>query len=98
MEVAVKNSHINRIKILTELADRECIVRIGKDGRLYSAFKGKTIDFIPVPRKKVVLKENKIFKKEEEVKKRFSIETQNSLKEIMQKQSASRKKVNLENN
>ncbi len=98
MEVAVKNTHINRIKIITELADRECVVRIGKDGRLYSAFKGKTIDFIPVPRKKVMLKENKIFKKEEKIKKGFNIETQNSLKEIMQKQSASRKRVNLENN
>lgn len=99
MEVAVKNSHINRIKILTELEDRECIVRIGKEGRLFTAFKGRTMDFMSVPRKNVLNREKKI-KKDEIVqkKKSFNIETQNTLKDIMLKQSASRKRVNLENN
>ena len=98
MELAVKNSRIHRIKMLAELEDRECIVRIGKEGKLYSAFKGRTLDFIPVPRQKMLIKENKIIKKNEiEMKKPFSIDTKNSLKDIMLKQSASRKKINYEN-
>lgn len=99
MEVAVKNSHITRIKILTELNDRECIARIGKDGRMLSAFKGKTLDFIPVPRIKINIKKNQnIIKKENtEKKKNFSIGTTNSLKDIMKKTSSSRKRMNFEN-
>ena len=98
MEVAVKNSHINRVKILTELEDRECIVRIGRSGRLYPAFKGKTMDFVSIPRKKSREK-IKCQKPKEEKKNKsiFSIETRNTLKDIMKKQSTARKRVNLDN-
>ena len=100
MEVAVKNSHINRIKILTELEDRECIARIGKSGRLYSAFKGKTIDFMAIPRKKKSKTKivSNIKEEANKSKKPFNISTVNSLKDILKGQSASRKKINLENN
>lgn len=94
MEVAVKNSHNNRMKILTELEDRECVARIGKSGRLYSAFKGKTVDFTSVPRIKTVKNNEKINKKIDIKEKIFNIESKNTLKDIMAKQSASRKKVN----
>lgn len=110
MEVAVKNTHINRIKILTELEDRECIARIGKNGRLYSAFKGKTTDFIAVPRMKKnnqIQQENNInnaknkmnnnINTTKETKNTFSINTTNTLKDIMHKQSAARKIVNMNN-
>ena len=98
MEVAVKNSHINRVKILTELEDRECIVRIGRSGRLYPAFKGKTMNFVPIPRKKSreKIKCQKL-KEEKKSKSIFSIETKNTLKDIMKKQSTARKRVNLDN-
>ena len=99
MEVAVRNVVSTRIKMLTELNDRECIVRVGKDGRVLSAFKGKTLDFVPVPRKKTTDTKKKLPKiKTEEKKKAFCIETKNTLKDMMLKQSASRKKVNFENN
>lgn len=100
MEVAVNNFHLNRIKILTELEDRECVVRVGKDGKLYSAFKAKTADFVAVPRKKLAFNEKNKEKKEagESKKKAFSIETQSNLKDIMARQSASRRKVSMENN
>ena len=99
MEVAVKNSHINRVKILTELEDRECVTRIGKAGRLYSAIRGRTTDFVPIPRKKKMRKDTKLPQNNGNTdKKIFSIETKNTLKDLMIKQSASRKKVNLENN
>lgn len=101
MEVAVNNFHLNRIKILTELEDRECIIRIGKDGKLYSAFKGKTADFVAIPRRRKTILGNNT-----EVqgngggvnKKTFSIETNSNLKDIMKRQSASRRKVSIENN
>ena len=97
MEVAVRNSIFTRLKLLSELNDRECIVRIGKMGRMLSAFKGKTLDFIPVPRKKSSLKKNNIIKtKENKTKKKFDINTKSTLKDMMSKQSTSRKRVNLE--
>lgn len=99
MEVAVKNSMTTRIKMLTELNDRECIVRIGKNGRMLSSFKGRTIDFISVPRKKLEIKNKNfpIIKSNCKNKSNFNIETKNTLKDIMSKQSSSRRKVNFEN-
>ena len=99
MEVAVKNSCLTRIKILTELNDRECIARIGKEGRLLGAFKGRTLDFVPEPRK-IVSRKQKVHstKKEdnEQNKNSFSIESNSSLKDIMKKQSSSRKIMNFQ--
>lgn len=95
MEVAVRNAVSIRIKMLTELNDRECIARVGKDGRLLSAFKGRTLDFVPVPRNKRNFSRTKIPKiKNEEKKNSFSIETKRTLKDMMLQQSASRKRVN----
>lgn len=98
MEVAVTNSIAIRLKMFSELNDRECIVRIGKDGRILTSFKGKTLDFVQIPRKKKFSSERIVTKnKIEEKKKSFSIETGKTLKDIMTKNSTSRKKVNLEN-
>lgn len=95
MEVAVKNLRIIRVRLLSELNDRECIVRIGKNGRMLTAFKGRTIDFVSVPRKITSRSKKKTNIQSERKKKSFSIETKNSLKQIMKEQSASRKKINL---
>lgn len=98
MEVAVKNSIAIRLKMLSGLNDRECIVRIGKNGRILTSFKGKTLDFVPIPRKKSFSsKKTAIKNKIQEKKKSFSIETVNTLKDIMTQNSSSRKRVNLEN-
>ncbi len=98
MEVAVTNSLITRLKILSELNDRECIVRIGRNGRMLSSFKGKTMDFIQVPRKNVNnSKKEKTKNNREGIKKFFSTETVSSLKDIMKINSSSRKRVNFEN-
>ncbi len=98
MEVAVRNSIIIRLKILTELNDRECVVRIGKDGKMLPSFKARTINFESVPRKKInYTKKEEAKNKIQEIKKVFSIESQSTLKEITQKTSSSRKKVNFEN-
>ncbi len=112
MEVAVRNSYRIRLKLLTELKNRECIVRISKNGFPLPAFKAKTLDFIPSPRKYINqilrtdpllkdfnLKEKTPLKMDTTIKKNFSFqigETANSLMEIMHSQSTGRKKV--ENN
>lgn len=98
MEMAVKNSFFKRSKLLTELNDRECIVRIAKDGRMLSSFKGRTLDFTAVPRKKSGYV-SKTFKQKVDIikDKIFNIDTSTSLKNLMKKNSSSRKKVNFEN-
>lgn len=95
MEVAVRNSVAIRLKMFSELNDRECIVRIAKDGRMLSAFKGRTLDFIPVPIKKTNTSKKRSMPQKivEKTKKEFSINTQKTLKDIITKQSTSRKKV-----
>ena len=97
MEVAVKNNVFTRLKMLSELNDRECIVRVGKNGRMMTGFKAKTLDFVSIPRKKRVVSKKQIYNNRPKENKFFNIETKNSLKEIMLKQSASRRRVNLEN-
>lgn len=98
MEVAVRNSIAIRLKMLSELNDRECIVRIGKDGKMLTSFKGRTIDFVPIPRKKNFPSKRIVAKNQNDQKKKsFSIETTNTLKDIMTKNSSSRKRVNFEN-
>lgn len=62
--------------------------------------KGKTTDFEAIPRLKNIHAINTKNKEtmEKTKKKTFSIETQSNLKDIMSRQSASRRKVSLENN
>lgn len=47
MEVAVRNAYRIRLKMLTELKNRECIVRVSSNGVPLPAFKAKTLDFTP---------------------------------------------------
>lgn len=102
MEMAVKNSYHNRIKLLTELPNRECIVRISNEGKVIPAFRTKTLDFTAIPRKK-----NQILSKtqKEEKKSNLEIELDKTeftlgkaldLQAIMKAQSTSRRKIKYE--
>ncbi len=107
MEMAVKNSYHNRIKLLTELPNRECIVRISKDGKLIPSFRSKTLDFTAIPRKK-----NQILSKAEKEEQSVSLEKEMfdtnlekteftlgkalDLQAIMKAQSTSRRKIKYE--
>ena len=104
MNVAVHNSYKVKLKILTELKNRECIVRISNNGVLLPAFKAKTIDFTPCPNIIVnqILKKSDTLENLEPIKvsiepeKTFSFEIDNSsisLSDIMISQSSSRKEV-----
>lgn len=98
MELAVNDTAVMRVKMFSELNNRECIVRIGSGGKMFSAFKGKTLDFVPVPYiEKEIVEKNLKENKNTEKKKPFSINSNSSLKDIMSKQSTSRKKVNFLN-
>ena len=45
MEMAVKNSFFNKIKLLSQLSNRELVIRTSVDGRVIPAFKGRTLDY-----------------------------------------------------
>ncbi len=70
---------------MTELEDRECVTRIGKAGRLYSAIRGRTTDFVPIPRKRRKCeKDTKLPQNNGNTDKKnfFSIETKKYFKKI----------------
>ena len=102
MDIPVKNSAITRFKILTELKNRECIVRIGAQERVYPAFQAKTLDFYPLPQRvNQILTTDFLYENEgendanknaksEEIS--FSIGETISLKDIMQSQSTGRRR------
>jgi hypothetical protein len=87
----------NRVKLLSELGDRECVVRVLSNDILLPALRAKTIDFKPVPRKGIKLSENKNSINVEDnrkiLKRPFSIKSRIKLNDIMIEQSTSRKKV-----
>lgn len=93
MKVPLDDTEERKIKLLSELKSRECILRIDKDGVLLPAIKTKTMDFVGVPRVK-----NKYFNLEEsnnvskKETKKIKIGSA-SLKDILEKTSTSRKEV-----
>ena len=94
MELALHNSHYMKVKMLTELANRDCVLRISSKGKVLPAFKARTLDVISYPRKKEIeevkiQKENKI-----KQKKNFSINKNVNLIDIMKSQSTGRRKLN----
>ena len=101
MNVAVRNSYRIKLKMLTELKNRECIVRISSNGVPLPAFKAKTLDFTPSPRRRMnqILRTDpllKEFKPVEKESKAFSFqigETVDSLVSLMSSQSTGRKQV-----
>ena len=50
MKVPLDDTKERKIKILTELNDRECIARINSNGVLLPAFKAHTLDYKSIPR------------------------------------------------
>lgn len=96
MKIPLDNTKEQKIKLLTELNNRECLVRIDSNGILLPAIKGSTLDFKSIPRKRnndsnnTNLKELPIIKK----KNNFSINSNISLKDILIKNSSSRKEIN----
>ncbi len=94
MKVPLDDTIDRKVKLLSELKNRECILRIDKDGVLLPAIKAKTRDFTSIPRIK-----NKYFSFES-FDKSIKKETKKikigsaSLKDILKKTSTSRRLEN----
>ena len=97
MKIPLDDSRDKKIKLLTELQTRECIVRIDRDGVLLPAFKGITLDYTSIPRTKrtITNNNNNINNKgnSNESKTNFRINNTVSLKDILISNSTSRKVV-----
>ncbi len=101
MEMAVKNSYHNRIKLITELPNRDCIVRISKAGMLIPSFRCRTLDFKSIPSNRKILEKSsnaKIGREEIELVKdeEFNLGNTIDLKALMNSQSTSRRKIKYE--
>lgn len=50
MKIPLEDTREKKIKLLTELNDRECVARIENNSVLMPAFKATTLDYFPIPR------------------------------------------------
>lgn len=95
MKIPLDDSRERKIKLLTELNNRECIVRIDSNGVLLPAFKGITLDYTSIPRIKKTYKDDykninnmNNFSKS---KTSFSLNSNVSLKDILISNSTNKK-------
>lgn len=94
MKIPLEDTKDRKIKLLTELNNRECIVRIDANGILLPAFKGSTLDYQSIPRIKVN-NSNAIINNEclPKFETKFQIDNTINLKDILLTTSSSRKDV-----
>lgn len=97
MKIPLDDSRDRKIKLLTELNNRECIVRIESNGVLLPAFKGMTLDYTSISRiKRTNLNSNNNINNKDNLnrpKTNFSLNSNVSLKDILISNSSSRKVV-----
>lgn len=98
MKIPLEDTREKKVKLLTELNDRECVVRIENNSVLMPAFKAVTLDFFSIPRILNFTEINSKVEKGKEKKKgiSFKINADISLKDILLKNSTN-KKEDLEN-
>lgn len=96
MKIPLDDSRDRKIKLLTELQTRECIVRIDSNGILLPAFKGTTLNYTSIPRinKPSINNSNEPGKdKQNSFKTNFNINTNVNLKDILISNSTNKKGV-----
>lgn len=93
MEISEENEKEDKIKILTELNNRECIVRVATNGELKTSFKAETINYQALPYQEKFIEE---IKPEQERNKDFSFswnrKSKVSLKDILRTLSTTKRK------
>lgn len=91
-----------RENYLSNLSDRDLLVRIYANGVLLPAFKAHTMDFKGIKRNKIKIEPSKIKLDKEDIeitnKKKFSIDTKVKLEDLLIEQSSSRKDIRGERN
>ncbi len=97
MKIPLDDSRDRKIKLLTELNNRECIVRIDSNGVLLPAFKGITLDYTSISRiKRTIIDDNSNENNNNNInnsKTNFSLNSNVSLKDILLSNSTSKKGV-----
>ncbi len=97
MKVPLDDSKERKIRILSELNNRECIIRIDSNGTLLPAFKGVTSEYTSIPRiKKITTDKSNNVGNDDNLKKsksNFSLNSSVSLKDILMSNSSSRRVV-----
>ena len=96
MKLSRDNSEENRISMLINLGDRECVVRLGSRGVLLPAFQARTVDFVPIKRVKSTKISKPVPKSEVTItppKKKFEITPNIKLTELLLEQSSSRRNM-----
>ena len=86
MKIPLDDTRDRKIKLLTELNNRECIVRLDSNGILLPAFKGVTLNYTSIPRiKRTIINNNKINNTNNlnKSKTNFSLNSNVSLKDIL---------------
>lgn len=92
MKIPLDDSKEGKIKLLTELNNRECIARIDDNGILLPAFKATTLNFTSIPR----IKNNSKTKSTNEIdntkvtENKFKLEANITLKDILLSTSTSK--------
>ena len=94
MKIPLDDTRERKIKLLTELNTRECIVRIDYNGILLPAFKGTTLDYKSITRiKKQTVKDDTTNLNSNQKQFSFKIGNAINLKDILILNSSSRKVV-----
>lgn len=93
LKIPLDDSKEQKIKLLTELNNRECIARIDANGILLPAFKGITLDYKSIPRIKTATIDNnfKNNSKSTNFKTNFSLNSNINLKDILISNSTGKK-------
>ena len=96
MKLSRDDSEENRISMLINLGDRECVVRLGSRGVLLPAFKARTVDFVLIKRVKSTKISKPVSKSKVTItppKKKFEITPNIKLTELLLEQSSSRRNM-----
>ena len=95
MKIPLATSNDQKIKMLSELNDRECIVRICKNGLILPAFKATTLNYESKPAKPQNEISTKTYSREKEMfeLEKFELDTQINAQEVLHLTSSKRKDV-----
>ncbi len=94
MKIPIEDTNEKKVELLTQLANQTCLVRIEKDDNLLPAFMGTTMYFSSKPalkKEKVKIKQFLNIPNPKRIN--FSTNSKTSLKEILKRNSTSRKEI-----